>query len=214
MNTSQCARVLEVLQDGQPHPVPEIHDRAGTMRLNSRVAELRKQGHNIVCSRVPGRSGAAGYAYQLVGSVKDAAPGVLRVPENEPQGASGGASGEGNEPGTGAAQTSGQRVTARGGVEQAPLRRQPAHAQLELDGLYAERARLIDAADRNPHLDHWKLPGQVAALDRGIGRLQGVLGGAGQARQDGKSDGLGKQPGTVGKSAGVSRPAEHTQEAA
>lgn len=44
---SQCARVLEVLADHRFHSIQEIHQRAGTMRLNSRIAELRKRGHDI-----------------------------------------------------------------------------------------------------------------------------------------------------------------------
>lgn len=63
---SQCARVLAVLQDGRPHTVPEIHDRAGTMRLNSRIAELRKRGHNIICEHTPGETGAGAYSYRLI----------------------------------------------------------------------------------------------------------------------------------------------------
>lgn len=64
---SQCARVLRVLADGRTHSVPEIHRRAGTMRLNSRIAELRKQGFAIECERRPGVKGAGGYAYRLTG---------------------------------------------------------------------------------------------------------------------------------------------------
>jgi hypothetical protein len=70
---SQCARVLSVLADGKPHTVPDIHRRAGTMRLNSRVADLRKQGHNIVCERVPGRKGAGAYRYTWLDAPADAA---------------------------------------------------------------------------------------------------------------------------------------------
>lgn len=59
---SQCARVLAVLSDGRPHTMTEIHRRAGTMRLNSRVAELRKRGYPIApCKRVNGE-----YVYQLL----------------------------------------------------------------------------------------------------------------------------------------------------
>lgn len=64
--TTHCQRVLDVLADGRRHSVPEIHRRAGTMRLNSRVAELRKRGHDIVCDRIPGRKGAASYGYTWV----------------------------------------------------------------------------------------------------------------------------------------------------
>ena len=60
---TQCGRVLAVLADGRPHTVPDIHRRAGTMRLNSRVAELRKRGHDIVCERVKHRKGPGAYRY-------------------------------------------------------------------------------------------------------------------------------------------------------
>lgn len=63
---SQCDRVLAVLADGRTHTVPEIHERAGTMRLNSRVAELRNRGHQIECVRLRGRTGADAYAYRLL----------------------------------------------------------------------------------------------------------------------------------------------------
>ena len=66
MSESQGARVLAVLADGKPHSVPEIHRKAGTMRLNSRVADLRKQGHDIVCEHVKGKTGAAAYRYTWV----------------------------------------------------------------------------------------------------------------------------------------------------
>lgn len=89
---SQCDRVLVVLADGLPHDIQEIHDRAGTMRLNSRVAELRTRGHEIVCTRDRDT-----YAYQLVSSLGEpeipGAPGpgspseaeiVLDPPPGEP----------------------------------------------------------------------------------------------------------------------------------
>jgi hypothetical protein len=63
---SQCYRVLAVLADYKPHTVPEIHRKAGTMRLNSRIAELRvRYGYNIACEHVSGRRGAAAYRYKL-----------------------------------------------------------------------------------------------------------------------------------------------------
>jgi hypothetical protein len=73
---SQGARVLEVLADGKPHSVPDIHRKAGTMRLNSRVADLRKQGHNIVCEHVKGKTGASAYRYTWI----DAPPQPATVP--------------------------------------------------------------------------------------------------------------------------------------
>jgi hypothetical protein len=48
---SQCSRVLEVLRDGKGHSIGEIHERAGTMRLNSRVADLRKMGFHVIYYR-------------------------------------------------------------------------------------------------------------------------------------------------------------------
>jgi hypothetical protein len=81
---SQCERVLAVLEDGQPHDIQEIHRLAGTMRLNSRVAELRTRGHEIVCTR-EGET----YRYQLV---------LLGEPESE--GAAPSSSGSPSEDGT------------------------------------------------------------------------------------------------------------------
>ena len=66
---SQCARVLAVLDDGRPHTMTEIHERAGTMRLNSRISELRERGHTITCSRVGGD-----YVYQLVSLAPSSQP--------------------------------------------------------------------------------------------------------------------------------------------
>lgn len=52
--TSQCERVLSVLGDGRWHSVSGIHRKAGTMRLNSRISELRSRGHEIECERRKG----------------------------------------------------------------------------------------------------------------------------------------------------------------
>lgn len=60
---TQGTRILRVLADGLPHTVADIHRRAGYSRLNSRVSELRKSGHNIICEKVPGRTGSRGYRY-------------------------------------------------------------------------------------------------------------------------------------------------------
>jgi hypothetical protein len=67
---SQCHRVLAVLADGKRHTVPTIHRKAGTMRLNSRIAELRdRYGYDIACTHDGrrGRKGAAAYGYTLLG---------------------------------------------------------------------------------------------------------------------------------------------------
>jgi hypothetical protein len=60
--TSQCDRVLDVLRDGRWHRMEEIHARAGFMRLNSRVSELRARGLDIRCDREGGV-----YKYRLIG---------------------------------------------------------------------------------------------------------------------------------------------------
>lgn len=65
---SQNARILEVLGDGKHHSMREIHARAGFMRLNSRVSELRCQGYEIECWR-EGRD----YIYRLNGRTLDSA---------------------------------------------------------------------------------------------------------------------------------------------
>jgi hypothetical protein len=59
---SQCDLIADVLADGQPHRMEEIHQRVGFCRLNSRIAELRaRRGLNIVCQRAGGV-----YTYQLL----------------------------------------------------------------------------------------------------------------------------------------------------
>lgn len=48
---SQSADLLALLSDGHPHEMRSIHRAIGFCRLNSRVSELRKRGHNIVCDK-------------------------------------------------------------------------------------------------------------------------------------------------------------------
>jgi len=68
--------------------VPEIHAAIGPCRLNSRAAELRARGVQIVCVRLPGVSGPEAYVYRIVGSEEccNTAPATLggegRVPAN------------------------------------------------------------------------------------------------------------------------------------
>jgi Helix-turn-helix domain len=61
---SQCSRVLNVLRDHKPHSIQEIHERAGTMRLNSRISDLRKFGFNIAYYRLNGL-----HTYELLPSL-------------------------------------------------------------------------------------------------------------------------------------------------
>ena len=58
---SQCDRILALLADGSEHEMRAIHNAIGFCRLNSRVAELRSRGHNIVCRKQNGE-----YHYRLV----------------------------------------------------------------------------------------------------------------------------------------------------
>lgn len=65
MRDSQAGRILYVLADGQFHTTSEIHRRAGSSRLNSRISDLRKQGKLIECEHIPHRkNGANAYRYR------------------------------------------------------------------------------------------------------------------------------------------------------
>lgn len=63
---SQNSRILRALADGRWRTVAEIHRRAGTSRLNSRVSELRKYGYVIEHETLKGRIGALGHRYRLL----------------------------------------------------------------------------------------------------------------------------------------------------
>lgn len=63
---SQNARILRALSRGTWVSVAEIHRRAGTSRLNSRISELRNYGYEIEHGTVPGKTGALGHRYRLV----------------------------------------------------------------------------------------------------------------------------------------------------
>lgn len=66
---SQLSRILDVLQDGKAHSVAEIHRRAGTSRLNSRISDLRKDGYVIRCGTVKGATNSERYTYTLLYSI-------------------------------------------------------------------------------------------------------------------------------------------------
>lgn len=72
---SQTSRILAVLWDCKHHSVAEIHRRAGTSRLNSRISDLRKMGCSIELSRRAGRKGAQSYVYRLL-----AEPATIEMP--------------------------------------------------------------------------------------------------------------------------------------
>lgn len=64
---SQNARIIKALADGRWHSVSNIHLRAGTSRLNSRISELRsKHGFEIEHEKIPGKKGAVGHRYRLL----------------------------------------------------------------------------------------------------------------------------------------------------
>ena len=44
---SQTARLLELLSDGEPHEIREIHEVSGVGRPNSRAADLRQLGYTV-----------------------------------------------------------------------------------------------------------------------------------------------------------------------
>ena len=82
--TSQCERVLSVLGDGRWHSVSGIHRKAGTMRLNSRISELRSRGHEIECERRKG-TGPRAFFYRWTNipdeyRAREAAPPAMADP--------------------------------------------------------------------------------------------------------------------------------------
>jgi hypothetical protein len=68
---THAQRVLDLLSDGKPHQHHELY-RLGVI-AHSRVADLRKRGHNIVCwtERVRGETVSV---YQLLPTLREAAP--------------------------------------------------------------------------------------------------------------------------------------------
>ena len=68
--------LLSVLNDGEPHSLTEIlrasiNERGCGMTVHSRAAELRKQGHIIICDRVPGAERGDAWTYRLLGSLSE-----------------------------------------------------------------------------------------------------------------------------------------------
>ncbi len=68
-------RVLALLSDGYPHTHHELY--ALNVIGHSRVAELRKQGHDIVSWSEEGPDGERDYLYQLVPSLEEAGGGIV-----------------------------------------------------------------------------------------------------------------------------------------
>lgn len=69
---SQNARILAALADRDDWVTTrDLYDLAGGYigALHSRISELRTQGHTIESRKVPGKTGAAGHEYRLVGTL-------------------------------------------------------------------------------------------------------------------------------------------------
>jgi hypothetical protein len=64
---TQGQRILAILNDGKRH---SHHEFYGFCVLHSRISDLRKKGHSIVCFKTGGV-----YEYQLFGSVQE--PGLV-----------------------------------------------------------------------------------------------------------------------------------------
>lgn len=85
---TQTASIIDALEYlGGRGSTRQIHQLVGPMRLNSRVAELRRRGFVIQCHHVGGR-GTDAYEYELVSkpappveTSKEAAPGARSLPE-------------------------------------------------------------------------------------------------------------------------------------
>ena len=63
---THCDRLLEALADGRAHSTSDLHRRCGNMIVHSRIADLRKKGHDILHEHVPGKKGAAAHRYTWV----------------------------------------------------------------------------------------------------------------------------------------------------
>ena len=73
---TDAAFILRVLEDGRKHSQADLLRRSFLERncgltVHSRIADLRKKGHYIVCERVPGADRGHAWTYQLVGSLPD-----------------------------------------------------------------------------------------------------------------------------------------------
>jgi len=63
---SQCAAILEHLQQG--HPITQIDalNKFGCFRLGARINDLRKRGHKIECKIVKTKTGKRIGRYRLI----------------------------------------------------------------------------------------------------------------------------------------------------
>lgn len=73
-----CERVLARLERG-PATAAELYADTYTV-VHSRIADLRRQGYDITCERVPGKTGARSYLYTLSGDDPRSGSGVGHTP--------------------------------------------------------------------------------------------------------------------------------------
>lgn len=78
---SQNARLLQVLRRG-PATNRLIHQEAGPMIVNSRVAELRAHGYLIECTHLGG-TGADAFEYALLAEPETAHPSIIERPDGQ-----------------------------------------------------------------------------------------------------------------------------------
>jgi len=88
---SQNARILRALAGGRWVTTSELYRRCGGMVLHSRVSELRGYGYELEHDTVPGRVGALGHRYRLLGNpeipevVTQHPPGVVLARDEVPR---------------------------------------------------------------------------------------------------------------------------------
>jgi hypothetical protein len=76
---TDSAFLLSILEDGAQHSQAELlrrsfQERGCGLTIHSRIADLRKQGHYIICDRVPGKTRGEAWTYQLLGSLNAGDP--------------------------------------------------------------------------------------------------------------------------------------------
>ena len=84
---TDSAFILKVLEDGQPHSQAEIlrlsfNERGCGLTVHSRIADLRKKGHYIVCDRIPNVQRGEAWTYQLLGSLPESPLSVASSPHD------------------------------------------------------------------------------------------------------------------------------------
>lgn len=67
---TDSAWLLDLLRDGKAHSLGEIlrrsfNERGHGLTVHSRVSDLRKQGHDVLCGRVAGKERGEGWIYRL-----------------------------------------------------------------------------------------------------------------------------------------------------